>query len=97
MLTIQYLILLIFFQICDLFILINKPLKYNGDKSLSSFRLTNSYYSLQNSNLSSSSSLIDFMKTLYEQEKQNTKQIDYNLIRALAPRIGRSLMCVILD
>jgi hypothetical protein len=90
MLIIQYLILLIFFQISDLFI---NPLKYNGDKSLS-FRLTNSYYSLKNSSSLSSSSLIDFMKTLYEQEKQNNnnKQIDYNLIRAIAPRIGRIIL-----
>jgi len=92
MLTIQYLILLIFFQICDLFI---NPLKYNGDKSLS-FRLTNSYYTLKNSSSISSLSLIDFMKTLYEQEKQNNnnnnKQIDYNLIRAIAPRIGRIIL-----
>jgi hypothetical protein len=94
MLTIQYLIILIFLQICDLFVLLDIPsksnlLKYNGDKSLS-FRSTNSYYTLHNSNLSSS--LIDFMRTLYEQEKQNEKQLDYNLIRALAPRIGKIIL-----
>ncbi|CAF1200222.1 unnamed protein product [Adineta steineri] len=91
MLTIQYLIFLIILQLSDLFVLLDIPttttksnnvVKYNGDKP--SFRSTNSYYTLFNS---SSSSLIDYMKTLYEQEKRNDKQFNYNLIRALAPRI----------
>jgi len=89
MFIIQYLIFLIFFQIYDLFVLLDIPSKSNEDKSLL-FHSTNSYYTLKNSNLSSS--LIDFMKTLYEQEKQNNKQVDYNLIRAIAPRIGRSIL-----
>ncbi|CAF1184336.1 unnamed protein product [Rotaria sordida] len=89
MLTIQYLIILIVFQICHLFVLLDIPsqsnvLKYNGDKKTSSFYLKNSYYTTNNS---SSSSLIDYMRTLYEQEKQNDIKSDYNLIRALAPRI----------
>jgi hypothetical protein len=88
MLIIQYLILLILFQICDLFVLLDKPLKYNGDQTLS-YRSKNSYYQFKNI---SSSSLIDFMKTLYEQEKQNNKQFDYNLIRAIAPRIGKIIL-----
>jgi hypothetical protein len=92
MLTIQYLFILILLQISDLFVLLDIPsktnlLKYNGDKS--SLRSTNSYYTLVNS---SSSSLIDYMRTLYEQEKQNDKQLDYNLIRALAPRIGKIIL-----
>ncbi len=83
MLIIQYLIIFILVQTCDFFILLDRsPIKYNGD-----IRSINSYYTLQNS--SSSSSLIDFMRTLYEQEKTNDKQLDYNLIRALAPRIGK--------
>jgi hypothetical protein len=92
MLTIQYLFILILLQVSDLFVLLDIPsktnlLKYNGDKS--SLRSTNSYYTLVNS---SSSSLIDYMRTLYEQEKQNDKQLDYNLIRALAPRIGKIIL-----
>jgi len=88
MLIIQYLIIFIFIQTCDFFILLDRTplksnvLKYNGD-----IRSINTYYTLQNS--SSSASLIDFMRTLYEQEKPNDKQLDYNLIRGLAPRIGK--------
>ena len=93
MLTIQYLILLIILQIGDLFVLLDIPSKsnllkkYNGDKV--ALRSTNSYYTSVNS---SSSSLIDYMRTLYEQEKQYEKQLDYNLIRALAPRIGKVIL-----
>ena len=91
MLTIQYFIFLIILHCSDLFVLLDIPLqtnllKYNGDKT---FRSTNSYYTLVNK---SSSSLIDYMRTLYEQEKQNSKQVDYNLIRALAPRIGKIIL-----
>jgi len=89
MLTIQYLILLLILQLSDLFVLLDTPsksnlVKYNGDKS--SVRSIKSYYTLFNT---SSSSLIDYMRTLYEQEKQNDKQVDFNLIRAVAPRIGK--------
>ncbi|CAF0964527.1 unnamed protein product [Rotaria sp. Silwood1] len=88
MLKIQYLIVLILFQVCHLFVLLDissKPsvLKYNGDK-ITSFHYKNPYYTISNS---SSSSLIDYMRTLYEQEKQNDIKSDYNLIRALVPRI----------
>jgi hypothetical protein len=90
MFAIQYLIILLIVRVCDLFVLLDVPTK--ADKS------SNSYYTLVNS---SSSSLIDYMRTLYEQEKRNEIKSDYNLIRALAPRIGKisfmSLMCVILD
>jgi hypothetical protein len=92
MLTIQYLILLLILQLSDLFVLLDTPsksnlVKYNGDKSSSSsVRSIKSYYTLFNT---SSSSLIDYMRTLYEQEKQNDKQVDFNLIRAVAPRIGK--------
>jgi hypothetical protein len=91
MLTIQYLILLLILQLSDLFVLLDTPsksnlVKYNGDKSSSSFRSIKSYYTLFNT---SSSSLIDYMRTLYEQEKPNAKQVDFNLIRAVAPRIGK--------
>jgi hypothetical protein len=82
MLIIQYLIIFIFVQTCDLFVLLNSPLKYNED-----IRSINSYYTIKNSSLSAS--LIDYMRTLYEQEKINNKQFDYNLIRGLAPRIGK--------
>jgi len=93
MLTIQYLILLLILQLSDLFVLLDTPsksnlVKYNGDKSSSSssVRSIKSYYTLFNT---SSSSLIDYMRTLYEQEKANDKQVDFNLIRAVAPRIGK--------
>ncbi len=92
MLTIQYLILLLILQLSDLFVLLDTPsksnlVKYNGDKSSSSsVRSIKSYYTLFNT---SSSSLIDYMRTLYEQEKPNAKQVDFNLIRAVAPRIGK--------
>ena len=56
--------------------------------SSASMRLSNAYYSLLNR--SSTSALIDYMKTLYEQEKQLEEfSSDYNLIRALAPRLGK--------
>ena len=90
--TIQYLIILILIPICDLFIRFDIPSKsnvfrYNGNKLSSlSFRSTNPYYAFNNLN---SSSLIDYMRTLYEQEKRNDMEFDYNLIRALAPRIGK--------
>lgn len=91
MLIIQYLIFLIYLQISDFFVLLDIPLKSNEEKPpASSYYSTNSYYSLQNTN----SSLIDYMKTLYEQEKQNNKQFDYNVIRALAPRLGKIILRV---
>ena len=91
MLTIQYLIISLLFQVCDLFTLIDIPtksniLKYNGDQSSTSFHSTNPYYTINNL---SSSSILEYMRTLYEQEKQNDFKSDYNLIRALAPRIGK--------
>ncbi len=90
MFKIQYWILFILLPICHCFILLDLPaksnlLKYNGDQT-SPHRSKNRYYTLQNS---STASLIDFMRTLYEQEKSNDKPLDYNLIRALAPRIGK--------
>ncbi len=92
MLILQYFSFFLYLQICDLFVLLDIPsssnvLNYHEEKSFSS-RTTNSYYTIQNS----SSSLIDFMRTLYEQEKQDDKQLDYNLIRALAPRIGKNIL-----
>ncbi|UJR20492.1 hypothetical protein I4U23_023620 [Adineta vaga] len=89
MLTIHLLAFLIIFHLSNTFVLLDLPLqsnlvKYNGDKS-SSYQSTKSYYSSLNS--SSTAALIDYMRTLYEQAKQNVKQTDYNLIRALAPRI----------
>ncbi|CAF2071330.1 unnamed protein product [Rotaria magnacalcarata] len=88
MLTIQYLIILIIVQVCHLFVLLDVPsksniLKYNEDQP-SSLPTTNRYYTMNNT---SSSSLIDYMRTLFEQEKQNDRKSDYNLIRALVPRI----------
>lgn len=98
MLTIQYLLILFISQTCHLFVLVDIPsksdvLQYNGDKSSSSssFHTINPYYQISNS---SSSSLIDYMRTLYEQEKQNDIKVDYNLIRALAPRIGKIILWI---
>lgn len=93
MLAIQYFIIFIIFQTCHLFVLLDIPsepnsLNYNGDKTASSYA-KNLYYTISNS---SSTSLIDYMRTLYEQEKQNYIKSDYNLIRALAPRIGKIIL-----
>lgn len=93
----QYFLLVVFIRLTDLFVLLDSPplknedlVKYNGDRSSTSSRSSNSYYSLANKS-SSSSSLIDFMKTLYEQEKVLEEfSTDYNLIRGLAPRIGKN-------
>ena len=91
MLIIQYLIILIFIQVCHL---LDQSVKYYGDQKSS-----NRYYTSNNS----TSSLIDYMKTLYEQEKlTNKKNYNYNLIRALSPRLGMRIfdflcICVILD
>jgi len=90
----QYFLLVVFIRLTDLFVLLDSPplktedlVKYNGDRSSTSSRSSNSYYSLPKKS-SSSSSLIDFMKTLYEQEKVLEEfSTDYNLIRGLAPRI----------
>ena len=100
MLTLNCLVIVLVLHVSYSFVLLDLPLqsnvvKYNGDKS--TYRSSNSYYSSVNS--SSTAPLIDYMRTLYEQEKQMLKPMDYNLIRALAPRIGKisfmSLMCVI--
>lgn len=73
--------------------------QYNGDKTPSelssleesspteSYHSSNVYYPPTSSNTGSSSALIDFMRTLYEQEKFSRIQSDYNVVRALAPRI----------
>ena len=105
MVSIQYFIYFIIIQTISSFVPYELGsngdiFKYNGDKSssttsssrsvdeISSIPSANSYYSTINS---SSSPLIDFMRTLYEQEKINRLQSDYNLIRALAPRIGKNM------
>ena len=55
---------------------------------------SNRYYTSNNSTLS----LIDYMRTLYEQEKMtNKKNYDYNLIRALAPRLGMRILNFLLE
>ena len=87
--SIQYFLLVILISTGHLFVLLDLPsdtdlLKYNGDQP--AVRSTNSYYSPVNS---SSSSLVDYMKTLYEHEKLGQLPNDYNLIRAVAPRLGK--------
>lgn len=88
MFNIQYCLIFVCVQTCDFFLLPArtsppKLLKYNGDIPAS-----NAYYT--STNVSPSASLIDFLRTVYEEEKNNGKQVDYNLIRALAPRVGKA-------
>lgn len=68
----NFYILLIFLPTSHLFPLV----QYHGDRSAQK-----SYYTT----LNSTASLIDYMRTLYEQDQTQ----DYNLIRALAPRLGK--------
>ena len=78
----NFYILLIFLPTSHLFDSPPPPplLQYHGDRSAQK-----SYYTT----LNSTASLIDYMRTLYEQDQAQDKSVDYNLIRALAPRLGK--------
>lgn len=82
------LLLLLLFVVSESagFVLLGTSVKYTGDQS--SFR---SYYNRPSAN--ASAPLVDYMRTLYEQEKTSARPTDYNLIRALAPRTGKSARC----
>jgi hypothetical protein len=86
----QYFLGILFVHLAQAFVLLDVP-PLRNDEPVLSYQSGNSYYSSVKTNASSSASspLIDFMKTLYEQERVTPSTSDYNLIRALAPRLGK--------
>lgn len=83
----QYFLGILFVHLAQAFVLLDVPPSRN-DEPLLSYQSGNAYYPNGKTN-TSSSPLIDFMKTLYEQERITPSTSDYNLIRALAPRLGK--------